>query len=174
MSSVDLYAPRPRPIPPLRTSPPLPPLPSRVCRYSVYSYGGGQSHGDEGNDGSNVASSRARASIRSLVPSFVDLYSAGYADAAAWIREKHVDILVDLQGHTLGGRGEIAAAHPAPIQVDRGSGAAVCLPAGEVRWGGEPGKEMESVLYVFFGWFGHTPEVVMRKMHSAIQLFMCC
>lgn len=42
----------------------------------------------------------------------------GHEDAAARIQEEGVDILVDLQGHTLGGRSEIVAARPAPIQAN--------------------------------------------------------
>lgn len=90
-----------------------------VCfvRYVAYSYGGGRGDGSSGTSGGNTTSSRARESIRIFASSFVDLYAAGYSESSARIRADGVDILVDLQGHTLGGRGEIAAARPARVQV---------------------------------------------------------
>lgn len=89
-------------------------------RYSVFSYGGGggDAVGRRQKYGENVTSSRVRESIRSLVPLFVDLFVTGHEEAARRIREERIDILVDLQGHTLGGRSEIVAARPSPIQVD--------------------------------------------------------
>ncbi|CAM9712143.1 unnamed protein product, partial [Ectocarpus sp. 13 AM-2016] len=88
------------------------------CRYSVYSYGGGGQNAkrtNRGGDG-NSTFSRARESIRSCASSFVDLYADGHSDSVERIRADGVDILVDLQGHTLGGRGQITAARPALVQ----------------------------------------------------------
>lgn len=99
-------------------SPPPHPL-SLGPRYSVYSYGGGGGNAKRTNrgDGGNSTFSRARESIRSCASSFVDLYADSYSDSVERIRADGVDILVDLQGHTLGGRGQITAARPALVQV---------------------------------------------------------
>ncbi|CAM9596349.1 unnamed protein product [Ectocarpus sp. 4 AP-2014] len=90
------------------------------CRYSVYSYGGGGQNAKRTNQGGggNSTFSRARESIRSCASSFVDLYADGHSESAERIRADGVDILVDLQGHTLGGRGQITAARPALVQVN--------------------------------------------------------
>ncbi|EQC30572.1 hypothetical protein SDRG_11630 [Saprolegnia diclina VS20] len=53
----------------------------------------------------------------SLVEHFVDLVSAGTHAAASLIRDAHVDILIDAQGHTLGQRHDIVAQQPAPIII---------------------------------------------------------
>lgn len=99
----------------------------------MFSYGGGRSDHARAH-GNNVTSySRARESIRSLVPSFVDLYTMGHERAASRVREEGVDILVDLQGHTLGGRNEIMAARPAPIQVNPWSHAATAIESAPSR-----------------------------------------
>lgn len=88
-------------------------------RYSAYSYGGGRSDGARAAGGAhnNATASHARESIRSHATAFVELFATGHADSVARLREDGVDILVDLQGHTLGGRSEIAAARPARLQV---------------------------------------------------------
>ncbi|CAM9624943.1 unnamed protein product [Ectocarpus sp. 8 AP-2014] len=90
------------------------------CRYSVYSYGGGGQNAKRTNrgDGGNSTFSRARESIRSCASSFVDLHADGHRESVERIRAAGVDILVDLQGHTLGGRGQITAARPALVQVN--------------------------------------------------------
>ena len=59
----------------------------------------------------------ARRRIRESFDEFIDLEDASHADAAARIRAYGVDILVDLKGYTTGGRPEIMALRPAPIQV---------------------------------------------------------
>lgn len=110
--------------------PQLPPA-TVAFRYSVYSYGGGggsarKTGSKTGTTGSKIGTSRARESIRACASSFVDLYAAGHGESVERIREDRVDILVDLQGHTLGGRSEIAAARPARLQV---RGVAAAAPA---------------------------------------------
>lgn len=99
----------------------IPPPASAFLRYSAYSYGGGgpnNRRASKKNVGSGT-SSRARESIRASASSFVDLYASGHGESIERIRADGVDILVDLQGHTLGGRGEIMAARPARLQVLR-------------------------------------------------------
>ena len=49
--------------------------------------------------------------------SFVDLQGCGMTEAARQIYDQHVDILVDLMGHSHHNRMEILALRPAPIQV---------------------------------------------------------
>ncbi len=48
---------------------------------------------------------------------FVDLRAATHAGAARTIRQDGIDILVDLNGYTRGGRPQILARRPAPVQV---------------------------------------------------------
>jgi protein O-GlcNAc transferase len=48
---------------------------------------------------------------------FVDLLILDHAEAAKCIYQDQVDILVDLKGYTRGGRLEICALRPAPLQV---------------------------------------------------------
>ncbi|MBF0232134.1 MAG: tetratricopeptide repeat protein, partial [Desulfamplus sp.] len=48
---------------------------------------------------------------------FRDIRYVGYAESAQLIFDDGVDILIDLMGYTHGSRLEIAALHPAPIQV---------------------------------------------------------
>lgn len=68
-----------------------------------------------------------RRSIASLTgPRFLDLAAAGHREAAASVRALRLHVAVDLQGHTLGTRTEIAAQRVAPIQV----GGSVTLPCG--------------------------------------------
>ncbi len=49
--------------------------------------------------------------------SFTELTSLPFAEAAQTINDDGIDILVDLAGHTRGGRLELFAMRPAPIQV---------------------------------------------------------
>lgn len=86
-------------------------------RYLAYSYGGGGEEGGIGASDGSVNPSPARASIRSNAASFVDISAAGHSESVARIHNDGVDILVDLQGHTLRGRNEIAACRPARLQV---------------------------------------------------------
>ena len=48
---------------------------------------------------------------------FVEIHGLSDADAAQRIYDDRIDILVDLMGHTRGGRLEILAMRPAPVQV---------------------------------------------------------
>lgn len=48
---------------------------------------------------------------------FVDIRNLDHVDSAKRIYEDRVDILVDLKGYTKGGRMEISALRPAPIQI---------------------------------------------------------
>ncbi len=61
--------------------------------------------------------SHYRTQIQKDCDKFVDLCNLGFADAAKCIYEDHVDILVDLMGHTKNNRLSICALRPAPIQV---------------------------------------------------------
>jgi len=69
-----------------------------------YSYGG-----DDG--------SYNRARIQRDCDKFIDISSLNHDDAAKRIYEDQVDILVDLKGYTAGGKMEICALRPAPVQV---------------------------------------------------------
>jgi protein O-GlcNAc transferase len=61
--------------------------------------------------------SAARDAIRRNAHVFRDLAALGSADCAQQIRRDEIDILVDAAGHAEGGRFEIVAARPAPLQV---------------------------------------------------------
>ncbi|MBM3487335.1 MAG: glycosyltransferase, partial [Alphaproteobacteria bacterium] len=58
-----------------------------------------------------------RARIAAAVGRFVDIDALGHRAAAERIRADGIDILVDLTGPTFGGRMQIAALRPAPVQV---------------------------------------------------------
>ena len=64
------------------------------------------------NDGSDY-----RSEIRGNCDEFIDINGRASTDVARRIHDDQVDILVDLNGYTIGGRLEIAAMHPAPIQI---------------------------------------------------------
>ena len=75
-------------------------------RFSVHAY----SHGvDDG--------SAERTRIASAVDAFTDIRTLPMDEAARRIREDGIDILIDLNGHTLGCRLGILARRPAPVQV---------------------------------------------------------
>jgi protein O-GlcNAc transferase len=61
--------------------------------------------------------SRYRTRIRCDCDKFVDIADLSFDDAARSIYEYQVDILVDLTGYTRGGRLDICALRPAPVQV---------------------------------------------------------
>ena len=61
--------------------------------------------------------SHYRKKIEKDCDKFVDIRRLGYVEAAREIYENRVDILVDLKGYTTGGRMQIPALRPAPIQV---------------------------------------------------------
>jgi predicted O-linked N-acetylglucosamine transferase (SPINDLY family) len=65
-----------------------------------------------GDDGSEI-----RARIAKAVDHFVELSGVGDQDAAAALRKLGIDILVDLNGHTLGARLGILSRRVAPVQV---------------------------------------------------------
>lgn len=58
-----------------------------------------------------------RARLMAGFDRFVDVTGKGDLDVARLIRDLEIDILVDLKGHTRGGRPEIMAYRPAPVQV---------------------------------------------------------
>jgi predicted O-linked N-acetylglucosamine transferase (SPINDLY family) len=64
------------------------------------------------DDGSAI-----RARIASTKGTFRDLHGASDEDAAALIRSDGIDVLLDVGGHTTGGRFGIVARRPAPIQA---------------------------------------------------------
>ncbi len=72
---------------------------------TAYSYGP--------DDGSAL-----RGRIQRACDAFVELRNVDYEDAAKKIHADHIDILVDLTGHTQDGRTDILALRPAPIQVN--------------------------------------------------------
>ena len=62
-----------------------------------------------------------RAAVEEHSHLFVDLVEKGHVEATETIRRTGTHIIIDLQGHTLGGRVEITARRAAPIQVGRGA-----------------------------------------------------
>jgi predicted O-linked N-acetylglucosamine transferase (SPINDLY family) len=58
-----------------------------------------------------------RARIAAAFETFHDARKARDPEIAAWVREREIDILVDLAGHTQGGRLGVLAERPAPVQV---------------------------------------------------------
>jgi predicted O-linked N-acetylglucosamine transferase (SPINDLY family) len=57
------------------------------------------------------------ADLKRAADDFVDLSAKDSQEAAAAIRARKIDVLVDLSGYMAGGRPEILAARPAPVQV---------------------------------------------------------
>jgi len=76
------------------------------AEFSVYCYSYGPDDG-----------SMYREKIKRDCDKFVNLREQSFMDAAERIYEDEVDILVDMKGHTKGGRLSICAFRPAPIQV---------------------------------------------------------
>jgi predicted O-linked N-acetylglucosamine transferase (SPINDLY family) len=64
------------------------------------------------DDGSEIRRRVARA-----FEHFEDVSHLTDRAIAEWLRARHIDIAVDLKGHTLGGRPQIFAHRPAPVQV---------------------------------------------------------
>lgn len=58
-----------------------------------------------------------RERIRQECDAFVDIAGLDYPDAVERIRQDKVDVLIDLNGHTVGGSQHIFALRPAPVQV---------------------------------------------------------
>lgn len=63
------------------------------------------------------ASDAMTVRLKSLVRQWRDISAIGDDDAAERIREDRIDILVDLAGHSAGGRLRVFARKPAPVQV---------------------------------------------------------
>ncbi|KAG7391401.1 hypothetical protein PHYPSEUDO_004936 [Phytophthora pseudosyringae] len=59
-----------------------------------------------------------RQRVIANVDQFVNLSTTSFGESAALIRNEHIHILMDAQGHTRGGRMQIVAARPAPIVVN--------------------------------------------------------
>jgi len=76
-------------------------------RFELYAYSIGA------NDGSE-----ARARIRSAADAFRDLQGSSDTQAALAIRKDDIDILLDVGGHTVGGRFAITAQRPARVQAN--------------------------------------------------------
>ncbi len=74
--------------------------------FDVFGYGIG------GDDGSEL-----RQRLMNAFDQFVDVGPLSAQDAARRIHADGIDILIDLNGHTQGGRTEICALRPAPLQV---------------------------------------------------------
>lgn len=75
--------------------------------FNVFAYSYGASDG-----------SRLRRRLEQSFDQFIDITDLSFEQAARRIHEDGVDILVDLTGYTTGGRTEILALRPAPIQVN--------------------------------------------------------
>lgn len=59
-----------------------------------------------------------RQRISQAFDHFIDIDRFGHLEAAKRIYEDNIDILIDLTAYTAGGRAEIMALHPAPIQAN--------------------------------------------------------
>lgn len=75
-------------------------------RFNIYAYSIGE------DDGSDYRKKIERGSDK-----FLDIRSCHHLEAAQAIYNDKVDILIDLMGYTRGGRMEIAALRPAPVQA---------------------------------------------------------
>ena len=62
--------------------------------------------------------SEMQARLRRTFGAFIDVQDMSNVEVAALLREREVDVAVDLSGHTNGGRPGIFALRPAPIQVN--------------------------------------------------------
>jgi protein O-GlcNAc transferase len=62
--------------------------------------------------------SAMRARLTKAFDRFIDVSSYSDAQVARLLREMEIDIAIDLNGHTLGGRPAIMAFRPAPVQVN--------------------------------------------------------
>ena len=64
-----------------------------------------------------AASSPMRSRMQQAFEHFHDVGGAGDPETAVWLREREIDIVVDLTAHTRGGRLGILALRPAPLQM---------------------------------------------------------
>jgi predicted O-linked N-acetylglucosamine transferase (SPINDLY family) len=64
------------------------------------------------------AAGAMHARMRRAFEHFYDASAAGDREVALQLREREIDIVVDLTGHTRNGRLGILASHPAPLQVN--------------------------------------------------------
>ena len=62
--------------------------------------------------------SETRKRFERSFDTFIDASALSDKDVALWVKEKEIDLLVDLNGHTAGSRIGIFAHRPAPIQVN--------------------------------------------------------
>jgi predicted O-linked N-acetylglucosamine transferase (SPINDLY family) len=62
--------------------------------------------------------SEMRSRLKRAFDRFIDVHCMSDRDAASLVRESEIDIVVDLTGFTSGGRPDILALRPAPIQVN--------------------------------------------------------
>ena len=62
--------------------------------------------------------SGTRKRLERAFDTFIDASALSDEDVASWIREKGIDLLVDLNGYTAGSRMGILAHRPAPIQIN--------------------------------------------------------
>jgi len=97
---------------------------------------------------SDPAGGSMQARMQRAFDHFGDFSDATDVHVAGWLREREIDIAVDLTGHTRGGRLGIFACRPAPLQVnylgfagtsgvdymDYVIGDRVTIPPGEERW----------------------------------------
>ena len=95
-----------------------------------------------------AAAGPMRARMQRAFDHFEDFSEATDVHVARWLREREIDIAVDLTGHTRGGRLGVFAYRPAPLQVNylgfAGTSGAdymdyiigdhVTIPPGEERW----------------------------------------
>ncbi len=103
--------------------------------------------------------SRLRARMQAGFEQFVDVRGWGSRQVAQWLREREVDIAVDLGGYTSDARSDILAFKPAPVQVN---------------WLGYPGTlGVETMDYILAdrhvipaGHEGFFDERVVRLPHS--------
>jgi len=76
-------------------------------RFETFGFSHGMAAGD----------SAMRARISQALEHFIDVRLSSVSDIARMLREREIDIAIDLMGHTSGARPAILAMRPAPVQV---------------------------------------------------------